>query len=100
MLVIVVAEIAVVGCFFLFFMTVPMSMRADAPVTVAMARLVQGEGHAEHGKDKRDKLLLSRMVALLHVISSSYNGNTATDNFAMQKNVAMQFLLYHLKFAE
>lgn len=53
MLVIVVAviaeaEIAVVGVPFRFIMAVPVTMRADASVTVAVAGLVQGEGHAEH----------------------------------------------------
>lgn len=46
MLVIVVAVIAIVVVSFLLLMTVSVSMWAETPVTVAMARLVKGEGHA------------------------------------------------------
>lgn len=46
MLVIVVAVIGVVVVSILFLMTVSVSMWAETPVTVAMAGLVKGEGHA------------------------------------------------------
>lgn len=51
MLAVVVVVSAVVGVSILFVMTVPVTVWADTPVTVAMAGLVEGEGHAGHGRD-------------------------------------------------
>lgn len=54
MIAIVVVVIAVVGVSFLFIVTVPVPVPvwADSPVTVAMAGLVQSEGHAERGREE------------------------------------------------
>lgn len=50
---IVVAVIGVVVVRRLFLMTVSVSMWAEAPVTVAVAGLVKGEGHASHGEEEK-----------------------------------------------
>lgn len=64
MLVIVVAVIGVVVVSFLFLVTVSVSMWAETPVTVAMAGLVKGEGHALNGREETKLLMTPDIVQL------------------------------------